>query len=306
MHIANPLVSVIIPTYNRNNIISRAIDSVIKQTYDNIEIIVVDDGSTDNTKQILRQFRGKVKYIYKINGGVSSARNKGIEEAKGELIAFLDSDDYWMPDKIEKQIKYLIINKERSGVLTNYEFVDNGSLLKVVNIEFIVNNGDVQLVRLINNLQTMCTILMKKEVFSKVGYFDEKVKTAEDIDMLLRIVSMYNIGSINESLVKVYVDNQSLATKLFTGNRLIAIRKIKEYNPYFYSHNKRLINSIIAKLLYNYGKDLLWEMHIKDGRKQLIESIKCELKMNAFVLLLKSILLSVVKSDRRPKVKEDK
>ena len=104
----NSLVSAIIPTYNSVNYISEAINSVLNQTYKNCEIIVVDDGSTDNTRKTvenyIRKYPHKIKYFYQENKGPSAARNKGIKEARGNYIAFLDSDDLWLPDKLEKQI----------------------------------------------------------------------------------------------------------------------------------------------------------------------------------------------------------
>ena len=101
------LISVIIPTFNRVEFISEAIDSVLSQTYSNFEIIVVDDGSTDNTKQLLTKYGSRITYDFQENKGVSSARNKGLDIAKGEWIAFLDSDDIWLPEKLSLQMQDL-------------------------------------------------------------------------------------------------------------------------------------------------------------------------------------------------------
>ena len=100
-----PLVSVIIPTYNREKFVTLAIDSVINQTFKDYELIVIDDGSTDNTKNVLKQYNAKIHYIYQNNSGVSAARNAGIKVARGEWLAFLDSDDEWMPEYLECQIQ---------------------------------------------------------------------------------------------------------------------------------------------------------------------------------------------------------
>ena len=105
-------VSVIIPTYNREKLISRAIESVLAQVYPVYEIIVVDDGSTDATKSVLAPFNGKIKYIYQKNAGIAEARNRGIKESSGEYIAFLDSDDYWAPEKLAEQVKVLDANPQ--------------------------------------------------------------------------------------------------------------------------------------------------------------------------------------------------
>src|SRR4030042_6253183 len=107
--IASGLVSVIIPTYNRADCVTKSIDSVLSQTYNDYEIIVVDDGSTDNTRQILQSYVDKclIHYIYQDNAGCAAARNSGIRAAKGQWIAFLDSDDTWLPDKLAEQMQYL-------------------------------------------------------------------------------------------------------------------------------------------------------------------------------------------------------
>ena len=102
-----PLVSVIIPTYNSSQYIKEAIDSVLAQTYKNFEIIVIDDGSTDNTKEVLAPYLSVIKYIYKNNGGPASARNRGIKEANGEFVAFLDADDVWKPDRLARGVDIL-------------------------------------------------------------------------------------------------------------------------------------------------------------------------------------------------------
>ena len=100
------LVSVIIPTYNRAKTVRNAIDSVLQQTYKNIEIIVIDDGSSDNTAQVLESYRNKVQIIQQENAGPSVARNRGIEIANGDIFCFLDSDDLWLPTKIERQVNF--------------------------------------------------------------------------------------------------------------------------------------------------------------------------------------------------------
>ena len=104
---SDPLVSVIIPTYNRADTIGEAIDSVIEQTYSEIEIIVIDDGSRDNTSQILENYGDKIRVVHQANSGVSASRNRGIKIAVGEFLAFLDSDDLWLPTKLSRQIDML-------------------------------------------------------------------------------------------------------------------------------------------------------------------------------------------------------
>src|SRR3989344_8773435 len=120
------MISVIIPTYNRALMVKRAIESVLAQSYENFEIIVADDGSTDDTKEALSGYinSGKIKYIFQDNAGPGAARNAGIKHAKGELVAFLDSDDEWVPDKLEKQIKIFESRGKDAAVFSNIEYID--------------------------------------------------------------------------------------------------------------------------------------------------------------------------------------
>ena len=129
----NPLVSVIIPTYNRKHLLKEALGSVFSQTYKNLQVIVVDDGSTDNTQDIISDFKDKrITYIKQGHRGASSARNKGIENAKGEYTAFLDSDDRWLPTKIEKQMDVFKNSKVNPGVVyCGIEYMDeNGKKIR--------------------------------------------------------------------------------------------------------------------------------------------------------------------------------
>jgi glycosyltransferase involved in cell wall biosynthesis len=114
-------ISVLIPTYNCSQYIREAIDSVLTQNYDNLEIIVVDDGSTDNTKEVLKDYPANLKYFYKGNGGIGSTRNACLEHASGELVAWVDSDDYWLPGKLQAQLTYLEEHPDCEIVFTKFE-----------------------------------------------------------------------------------------------------------------------------------------------------------------------------------------
>ena len=291
MYTEKPLISVIIPTYDRALLISRAIDSVLKQTYKNIEIIVVDDGSTDNTGEIILSYLAGVKYFHKKNGGVSSARNMGIKQSSGEYIAFLDSDDLWYPTKIEKQLDFLSKNKILDSVMCEIEFSDeNGIILNKIIRSEEIRMGELGLKDLISNFKTVCTILVKKHIFDGIGYFDEKLTTAEDIDMLFRIASKFKIGYISEPLVKVISNKSSNSKSLYTGNRLVALKKIKQYAPSFAEKNRKIILSAEARVYLSYGKDLLWHRHIRESQIQILESMKKQASLKAFLLYGKSMV----------------
>ena len=288
-----PLVSVVIPTYNRALTISPAIDSALNQTYKNIEIIVVDDGSTDNTKEALKPYEQKITYIPQANSGVSSARNIGIQRAAGEYVAFLDSDDLWYPQKLEKQIEAIQKNQEYALCLTNIEYINEaGSHISFSNLrEIILQNGSF-FEYLLRGFPVTCSyMLIKKDVFNAVGLFDESLKTAEDIDMLLRITSGYQAILIDEPLVKYRRGSSHLSGRLFTGNRLRAIQKIREYCPELAQKHQKLISWRTARINLEYAKDLLWQRYIEESRKQALESVATFFTLAAFALLVKIQLI---------------
>jgi len=197
-----PLVSVIIPTYNKSQYLREAIKSVLNQTYKNIEVIVVDDGSTDNTKEIVESFNdSRIIYIFQENKGPAIARNTGIKKAQGRYIAFLDSDDLWLKEKLEKQIDFMEKNSEIGLLGTGcYEMTDKGKIIgKKI---FPTKNKILQKDLIKYNPFIQSSIITKREVFDKVGlWYDEKFRESEDYELWLRIAGNYKIGNLAELLV---------------------------------------------------------------------------------------------------------
>lgn len=225
------LVSVIIPTYNRAYILSKAIESVLNQSYPHIELIVVDDGSIDRTPFCLSKF--KLKYVrLPRNFGPSFARNRGLMQAKGDLIAFLDSDDAFVKDKIEKQVNFLEKNPQYK-IVQSEEIWYKGN--KKINpkkhhakAEGFFLDRAVKLC-----VVSISTVLIKKEVFKKVGYFDPDFPLCEDYEFWLRVALFYPIGLIREPLVIKSGGrwDQLSATPGLDFYRIKALLKI--YNNYF-------------------------------------------------------------------------
>lgn len=198
------MISIIIPCYNAGNYIKKAIDSAINQTYQDFEIIIIDDGSTDNSKQVISQFSdSRIKYIYQENQGVSVARNKGIELSHGEFIAFLDADDIWHPEKLKIQLDFLEKNPDISFVYSNITMIEESTGAKFTKT---FNNFKTQK-NLIKNLiltpfntPSPCTVIVKKSCLFESGLFDPKIKNGEDLDLWLRIAMHSNFYCINKSL----------------------------------------------------------------------------------------------------------
>jgi len=202
---SDPLVTVIITTYNREIYLETAIKSVILQTYRNIEIIIVDDGSDTNYGQQICNKYPKIKYFYKLNGGVSSARNFGIRKAKGEYIAFLDDDDFWGKSKIEKQIKIFAINPLIDCVHSSAAIVDQngeltGELIGAAQNKVDKRSGYVFWNALGVWIVKSPTPLIRRKVFQQDLLFDESILAGEDFDFYQRMFYRHKVYYIDEPL----------------------------------------------------------------------------------------------------------
>ncbi|MDH3797292.1 MAG: glycosyltransferase [Desulfobacterales bacterium] len=195
-----PLVTVIIPTYNRGWIIQEAIDSVLDQDFNDYELIVVDDGSDDNTREILGAYGKAITVLQQSNRGVSAARNRGIAEAAGRLIAFLDSDDLWLPGKLSTQVKFF---EENAGAVINQTqeiWIRNGVRVnpKKRHHKF---SGMIFERSLALCLVSPSAVMIKKSLFDAVGGFDEDLPACEDYDLWLRISCRYPAHLIDFPLI---------------------------------------------------------------------------------------------------------
>lgn len=203
-----PLVSVVISTYNRIDTLPTALSSVLNQTYDNLELIVVDDGSEDGTKEYLEGISDE-RFSYSrsdVNLGPSAARNMGARLSKGEYLAFQDSDDEWMPDKLEKQMRLMLENKEFSLVYCAFAKYRNGELLGYTpskDIPYEEKYGDIYAYLLLKPLVSTQTVVVRRDLFLEENGFNETLKSYEDYEFSLRFSKKYRIGFVDEPLVKV-------------------------------------------------------------------------------------------------------
>lgn len=226
----NPLVTVIIPAYNCANCISYAIESVLNQTHKSYELIIVDDGSTDDTSKIVLNYKDKIKYIYQDNGGVSKARNTGILNSNGKYIGFLDADDVWDNNKLEIQLKAFEINDDvglifsyflqtkNYKVLNNKYYEDAFNIFKEYNykidklfdyksnIKFMKRDiayfwGNIYKYLFLGNFILPSSVLFKKSCLDKVGLLNEKYRVAEETEYFLRFSQYFMIGFVNYSLL---------------------------------------------------------------------------------------------------------
>ena len=221
------MVSVIIPTYNREQQILRAVRSVLNQTYQDYELIIVDDGSKDKTAEIIQEIRDdRIRYIsLETNQGVAHARNMGIQEAKYDYIAFLDSDDEWLPNKLELQMKKMMAAPPKVGVI----FCRMGGKQRNSEERFVcpaenykkeILEGNIFNPLLLQNVIGTPTMLVRKICLQKAGGFKETLQCLEDWELVLRIAKNWQIGFVDEILVEVHKSEGSVSTNI--GGFLVA------------------------------------------------------------------------------------
>jgi len=196
----NPLVSVIIPTYNRGRALKEAIDSVLAQNFSDFELIVVDDGSTDNTQDILSSYKEDIIVLKQNNKGVSSARNRGITSASGRFIAFLDSDDLWLPQKLSIQVDFFNANPDALICQTEEIWLRNGIRVNPKKRHKKLS-GDIFEPSLYLCLVSPSAVMIKRSLFENTGMFDETLPACEDYDMWLRVSSRYPVYLIATPLI---------------------------------------------------------------------------------------------------------
>jgi glycosyltransferase involved in cell wall biosynthesis len=200
-----PQVTVIIPTYNRADLLPRALDSVLAQTFKDFEVLVIDDASTDNTSEVVQGYQDdRVRYLcQEENRGVSAARNRGLREAQGEFIAFLDSDDEWLSNKLECQVaRYSALPDDVGLVYTGFETVRDGGAATTHKPDL---SGDLFSYLLQRNfIYPTSGMMVKHSVVSEVGYFDEEMPANEDWDYYVRIAREYRIEYVDDVLMRYY------------------------------------------------------------------------------------------------------
>ena len=197
---ASPLVSVIIPTYNRGWIIGEAVDSVLAQEYPNTELIVVDDGSTDATDAVLAAYGNRIRLLRQKNRGVSAARNAGIRAAAGGLIAFLDSDDLWLPAKLGRQVAFFQQHPDAVACQTEETWIRNGVRVNPGK-RHRKPSGMIFIPSLELCLVSPSAVMIRRRLFDQVGLFDEDLPACEDYDMWLRISCRYPIHRMTDALI---------------------------------------------------------------------------------------------------------
>ena len=275
-------ISVVIPTFNRISLVARAIDSVLKQSLNPYEIIVVDDGSDDGTSEMIQNKYKSIKLIQQQNNGVSAARNNGIKHAKGDWIALLDSDDEWTEKKLENQVDRLIKTPEYDFCHTNEIWIRNG--VRVNQRKKHEKYGGYIFDKCLDICRiSPSSVLFRKNILDHVGWFDDQLPVCEDYDLWLRITAEYRILFIDDPLIIKYgghddqlshgvegieffriksLENLLENSELSRDNRILSIQMIiKKYNIY--------LNGLVKRKKQGEADQI--EEKIKFWKKDMIE-----------------------------------
>ena len=266
-----PTVSVVIPTYNREHLIGKSIQSVLDQTYKDFEIIVVDDGSSDNTKEVIKSFAdARIRYVrHQQNKGGNAARNTGIELSRGEYIAFQDSDDEWLPEKLEKQMKVFGSALADVGVVyTRYWKIENDEKIDTQFSWVKQKEGNIHKELLKGNFVTTSSMVVRKECFEKAGVFDERLPRAQEWELVIRFSKYYNFECIDEPLLISYCTPDSISAndKALIDALLIIIQK--HFNEF--TKDKELLSTYYCTI----GIYICSNGDFKRGRGYLIKAVK--------------------------------
>ena len=266
-----PKVSVILPTYNRAHLVGRAIESVFKQSYSDLELIVVDDGSTDNTQSDIKKFSdSRFRYVAVSHGGGAAARNAGIQAAKGQFIAFQDSDDEWFPSKLEKQMNlFSESNSEVGAVYCGFYKIGRDGMRKYYPGEEVhKKEGMIYRELLSGNFITTQSAVVRRECLDKVGCFDISLPGMQEWDLWIRVSEYYLFGYVPEALLVTYFTDDSITSN--QSGRL----KAKEIIFNKYTDAFRQYPKIYSSHAYAIGHALALKGDMSESKHYLLESFK--------------------------------
>ena len=274
-----PTVSVIIPVYDRREFISEAIESVLVQTYKDIEIIVVDDGSTTDIKETLNPYLDKIKYVYQENRGLAAARNSGIRCSSGKYIAFLDDDDLFEPQKLENQVRLLEENPDLGFVFSDYYYFETGNkaerTLVLTKLRDIPSKEFVKFYFVFHDL-AVSTFLVRRESIDDVGKFDEDLEVTEDVDFWLRL-SLLHQGKFSDypsACIRTGANRMSQDRILINKTLIKILKRVKEENPDFAESMGVTADKKIVKVHYLLGKAFFEKNQITQARKEFVYCAK--------------------------------
>ena len=262
-------ISVIIPTFNRTILLKRALNSVISQTFPPAEIIVVDDGSTDrSSEQMIRRIFPQVKYIWQPNKGVSNARNRGLKEAGGEWLAFLDSDDEWLPKKLNCQRLALQHRPQFRMCHSDEIWIRHGQRVNPMK-KHVKQGGAIFYHCLPRCVISPSAVLIHRTIFDRVGNFNDSLPACEDYDLWLRICAIYHVLYVPEPLLIKYGGHDDQLSRKYWGMdrfRIMALENIVNSRNLSLAYRVAALRMLLEKL------DIVLKGAKKRNRVNLIDS----------------------------------
>lgn len=302
-------VSVIIAAYNNAVYLKEAVESVLNQTYRDLEVIVVDDGSTDNTRGLIEGLQAGhpdiIRYIYQENQGPAPARNTGIRAAQGKFIAFLDADDIWLTEKLARQMECFARDSNIGFVYCDNIFVDenNAAMENYVRKVRLVE-GDILLELFSDFFMITSGVILKRECIEKIGLFDEKLLVGEDYEYFLRLASRYKAGVVKEKLFRRRVHAKSLSRQdyiLDARNDINTLEFFLRNNPEFRMKYGKLAQARIAGYYFDFAYRLL-----EDGKNfSAFRNLTAALRYQRSPRILKSLIMCFVPYSLRKVIKKD-
>ncbi len=310
-----PRVSIIIPVYNSDKTISEALESVAAQTYTDYEIIVVNDGSSDQSESVIKKYMRPpfdITYVEQINKGAAAARNTGLRLAKGEFVAFLDADDLWDKNRLAAAIQTMDADPQTGLVFSDMRHMVDGAL---VHASYLHERGYRHLSsgRIYDNLLKenfifTPTVTLRRDVLKEVGYFDESLPITEDYDLWLRITRQYPVHYIDRPLVT----RRRIGSNI-TENRQAYVQScIRLREKLLDVHRaepdrRKLIEWQLKRDRYNLGYILFDDLKLKESRKTFFQTLSDRkyFSRSLFYIVISFLPVSAIRSLRRPRKQEE-
>lgn len=290
-----PLVSVIIPAFNASRTIAKAVRSACDQSYPNMEIIVVDDGSSDDLTPALAPFGSAVRLIRQQNRGAGSARNTGVKLATGEFLAFLDADDYWHPDKLHRQVDALANNPTMTLCGTGHRELSNDEDLDA-SAPLTDEAGPILIrdfaVFFANPYIGTPGVMLRRSLFLELGGFRTDITAAEDVDLWLRAAYVGGVVYIPSPLFTVRRSSNSLTARHKDGTYRDNLKVIDDFcstHRTFADKNARVVRQLRAAILANWGADAYIRGELRTARIALLKSVRSSVTRRGIWMLAKTI-----------------
>ncbi len=286
-------VSVIVPTYNYGRFIEGCLNSIFSQTFKDFEVIVVDDGSTDGTGEIIKSYPRPVRSIYQENRGLPAARNRAIEASQGEYLAFLDSDDLWLPEKLGEQVRIMDGDRELGIVFSDASAFDGEKIIRESILEEeSICTGHCFARLFMGNFLVMPTVMIRKSCLRQTGLFDETLPVVADYDLWLRISAFFRIGFVDRPLAmyRVHPSNMSKDFCRLLEDEIRVVQKVIELYPEKVKKLGKKVNMRLSSLYDQYGLEWVEKGEIGRATRCFLRAIlEWPLSMRSFYYFMATL-----------------